>query len=815
MSTSNLPYSSNRIRQERIARNWRQRDLADHLETTVLTINRWERGVQSPSAYFRVKLCAIFGKSAEELGFLAASGAAPDTTEVKGDTLVEPPSAVAGFPDLWSVPYSRNPFFLGREEILSHLHVQLRREYTMALTQSWAVTGLGGIGKTQIALEYAYQYRQDYHSVFWTSAASRETLLAGIVTIADLLQLPERNEQDQRKVFQAVKHWFASHQKWLWILDNADDRAVVDDIAPAERSGHLLFTSRAQAWGSLAQAIEVETLGMAEGVLFLLRRAKLLAPDAFLDQAPEDHLAAAEAIVLEMDFLPLALDQAGAYIEEVGCSLSSYLELYRAHRQALLQYRGHGASDHSEAVGTTLALSFQKVEEVNRAAADLLRLCAFLEPDAIPEELISEGGVYAGSALGDVATDGLRLNNAIEVLRRFSLVHRNAETRVLRIHRLVQVVIKDAMKEEERKQWAGSVVQAVNVAFPRQIRIETWSNCRRYLSQAQVCSVLMRDYAIVSPEAASLLSRTASYLETFALYEQAESLEQQALDIREQVLRPDDLDMAVSFDNLGFLSYEQGKYEQAEPLFQKAISIQEQALGPDHPDITIALRHLAFLYLMLEKFEQAEALLQRVVSIRERVLGPEHHYTGNALNNLAIVSHEQGKYEQAEALFRKGIHIQEQAVGPDHPDVANTLNNLGLVSYEQGKYEQAEAFFQRALRIWEQVVEPDDTIIAHVLSGLANVYRAQGEYEQAELLYQRALSLRVKNRPQHADTADTLHDFAVLREMQGNFQEAVSLYQRALAIREQVLRPQHVKTKKTRASLHALLESGAGSIPDH
>jgi hypothetical protein len=155
-------------------------------------------------------------------------------------------------------------------------------------------------------------------------------------------------------------------------------------------------------------------MGMVEGTLFLLHRAKMLAEDAFLDQASEEQLAGAEAIVIEMDFLPLALDQAGAYIEEIGCSLSAYLDLYRMHRKELLQRRSRLSTDYPETVATTWSLSFQKVEQANVAAADLLRLCAFLEPDAIPEDLISEGSAHLSPVLKRVAVDVLKLNSAIE-----------------------------------------------------------------------------------------------------------------------------------------------------------------------------------------------------------------------------------------------------------------------------------------------------------------------------------------------------------------------------------------------------------------
>jgi tetratricopeptide (TPR) repeat protein/DNA-binding XRE family transcriptional regulator len=827
-----------RLRQERLQRHWRQADLAEQLGTTELTVRRWEKGSQKPSAYFHLKLCALFGKSAEELGLVETL---PLPTAEGGDA--------PDFNGLWGVPYPRNPFFTGREDLLQHLHEMLNREHTMALTQSWAISGLGGIGKTQIALEYAYRYRQDYRFVFWASAATSEILLAGFVTIAELLQLPEKNERDQNRVVQAVKQWLASHQEWLLILDNADDLTVVHDVLPTERPGHLLLTTRAQALGSLAQRIEVENMGMAEGTLFLLRRAKILAPEALLDQTSEADLTAAEALVIEMDFLPLALDQAGAYIEEIGCSLAAYLELYRTHRAALLQRRGHMPTDHPEPVATTWSLNFQKVEQANPAAADLLRLCAFLEPDTIPEELFSKGSATFDPVLQSVAQDVFRLNEAIEELRKFSLIQRNAEARLLRIHRLVQAVLKDAMERVEQRRWAEQAVRATSAVFPETVEKATWPHCLQYLSQAQACAVLIEDYTLVDLEAALLLHRTASYLRDAALYEQAELLFQQDIRIHEQKLGSEHPKVAQPLNGLAIVYYKLGRYEEAEILYRRALCIREQAFGPDHPDVCSLLNNLAVLYQEQGKYVEAEPLFQRVLRIREQALGPDHLKVALALNGLAVLYAALGRYEEAEPLYQRALRIREQAFGPDHPDVAQTLENLvslysmqgkdkesehlgqrALRIHEQawgpdhpgitislnnladlykmrGKFAEAEHLYQRALHIREQALGPNHPGVAYPLNGLANLHQAWKRYEEAEPLYQRALRIRGQALgEQHPDTAETLHDFATLRAAQGNAEEAASLYQRALSARQQILGEQHPKTCETRECLRAVLQ---------
>jgi hypothetical protein len=232
----------------------------------------------------------------------------------------------------------------------------------------------------------------------------------------------------------------------------------------------------------------------------------------------------------------LALDQAGAYIEETGCSLGDYLQLYQAHRRTLLARRGRQATRYPASVATTWGLSFQLVEQTNPAASDLLRLCAFLAPDAIPEELLTGGAPYWPAALQEAVTDRLSFNQMLEALLAFSLVKRLAEDRLLSIHRLVQ---QERLSAEEQRQWAERLVRAVHVVFPREPQeVASWQACLRYLDQVQACDTLIREQRLLLPEAAELLDRAGTYLSERALYSLAEPLYQQSLSIWEHLSPP-------------------------------------------------------------------------------------------------------------------------------------------------------------------------------------------------------------------------------------------------------------------------------------
>ena len=830
------------LRAARKERGWTQQQVADQIGASQsLNVSRWESGTAFPSAYYIEQLCRLFGKTVRELGLIQEEAVSKNDSP----SPAAPLDQSAATPSLWTVPYRRNPFFTGREDVLKQLHDRLTTTQAAALTQTQAISGLGGVGKTQIAIEYAFRYREEYHAVYWVRASSRDALISDFVSLADQLLLPEANKQDQNIVVTAVKRWLDEQTGWLLILDNADDLGLVADFLPPGDKGHILLTTRAQATGSIAPSIMIEKMEQDEGARLLLYRSKLLALAAPLEQIREQERARAEAIVEEMDGLPLALDQAGAYIEETGCDLADYLELYRTHRKELLQRRSALRADHPESVASTWALSFVKVQHASPAAADLLRLCAFLDPDAIPEEIIIKGAAVLGPQLGSIANSSFQLNEAIQELRRFSLVKRDSEAKLLYIHRLVQIVLKDELHEQTRQQWAERAVRAVNATFP-EVTFSNWKQCDRCMPHVWACAELIDQYRMSFPEAAHLLNQAGIYLRERGLYEQAEALLQRALATREEALGPGHPETATILNDLGRLYYLQGKYEQAESLLQRALMTYEQVLGPEHSDIVINLNNLAWLYMeqgryaeaeplnqrsleirkrvlgvlhpetaksyndlgwlyyLQGKYEQAEPLLQRALSIRQQTLGPTHPDVGESLNNLAILYYIQGKYEQAEALFQRALSIREQALGPEHPDVGQSLNNLARAMVNQGKYEQAEALFQRALRIREQALGPEHSFTAITLDNLGLLYQARGQYEKAEPFHQRALAIFEQVLgPEHPNTAIALHYLAQCYHFQNQYERAESLYLRALAIFERVLGSEHSRVAQ---SLHNLAQ---------
>ncbi|HEU5375790.1 MAG TPA: tetratricopeptide repeat protein [Ktedonobacteraceae bacterium] len=642
----------------------------------------------------------------------------------------------------WNIPYQRNPFFTGREDILSGLGRALHTEQRVALSQPLGISGLGGIGKTQTVVEYAYRHREEYDAVLWVRADSVTSLASGMVELAQILELPERNELDQDIIVQAVLRWLRLHSDWLLIYDNIDDLSLVEPFLPKAGAGHLLFTTRAHALGGLAQRLDIQQMEPEIGALLLLRRASLLTLQATLNMANPEEQRLAQIISQELDGLPLALDQAGAYIKETPCSLPDYLTHYQTHRSDILRVRGNADQDYPASVATTWSLSFEKIRQAHPAALELLNFCAFLAPDAIPEELLTTGFAHLGEILAPMVAHPLQFDQICQEVLRFSLLQRGADERTFTIHRLVQAVQRDRMEGEAQRQWAERVIQAVDTAFPDNPHdIATWFQCQRYLNQAQVCNTLIEQYVLPSHKAASLLNRTGVYLTDTGLYTIAEPLHVRALAIHQQVLGSTHPDTIKSMNNLGSLYMQQTRYSQAEPLFLQALAIRQQQPEAMHLDIAQSFHHLGCLYNELGRHKEAERMFQMALDIYEPVLGPEHPDTVANFIGLGWIYMKQGRFSEAESPIRKALETREQSLGPTHPTTADTLDALGWLYWHQGKYQEAELLYKRALDARKKTLEPGHPVVAQNLLFLALVYRDQGKYEEAEALCEQALTI--------------------------------------------------------------------------
>lgn len=681
---------------------------------------------------------------------------------------------------LTNLPFERNPFFTGREQILTDVRTGFSKGGATPQTQ--AIFGLGGLGKSQIAIEYAYRHRGDYNAVFWVRSDSPVALSSGFGEIARLLDLPEKDAQNPDDIVRAVNRWLENNTGWLLIFDNADEPALVKPCRPNNANGHFLLTSRAQVFDVLGivKPIEINVMSPEEAVTFLFTRTGRDDDDA------KERKAAAE-ISEALGYLPLALEQAGAYINAKKAQFQKYLASYRKRRLELLQEARPVTGDYTESVATTWSINFHEVEETSEASSDLLRASAFLSPDRIPLELISEGKAELGpalsEALADVDDDPLALNEVLEPLARYSFIRLDADSQTYNIHRLVQEVVQDGMDAESQRLWAERVVAALTSAFPK-VEFNSWPLCERLLTHAKTGAKLIEKWNLKIAKAAYLLNQIGSYSEARGQYTQAGRSYDQSLIIYENVLGLDHPHVATVLNNLAALYDVQGRYAESRPLYERSLAIREKALGSEHPDLATGLNNLAALYDSQGRYAEAERLYLKSLEIRKKALDHNHPDLAQSFNNLAVLYEAQGRYAEAEPLYQQSLAIYEKLFGSEHPDVATILSNLAKLFRRNGKYAEAEKLYGRSLAIRQKVLGHEHPDLAFSFNNLAVLYGVQGKYTEAETLFRRSLVIVEQALgSSHPHAATILESLAGILHATKRDDEATELEARAAAIR--------------------------------
>jgi len=736
----------------------------------------------------------------------------------------------------WSrIPSLPQSHFVGRERDLLKLAEQLKQGGLSVVT-----TGMGGIGKSTLASEFAYRYGKYFlGGVFWISFANRQNIDSEIVDCGYTLQLfQEREKLNQQEQIRRVYLELRKPIPRLLIFDNWDGfntqetEQLLEKYVPKVGACRVLITSRNSQWASdlpIHPPLALGLLERAESIQLL----QSFRPDLSQTEANE--------IAEELGDLPLALGLAGRYLEryrnEAFGKVASYLENLRTKR---LEHPSLNKVERS--LQATFDTSFQRLDSADpidsMALALLARASYFAPNETIQTELLKR---TVGEYDQEDEDQALLRADALNRLLELGFLEQIEQAGV-RIHRLISTYVKQAMHSSEAQAEVETVLAdethtLVNQGIPS--KLLSILPHLRYLYQlhkneqdldlAELALALGRaeqgqiNYKAAEPlyiraleiseqELGARHPLTAGSLNSLAIlyysqgrYGEAEPLYIRALEISEQELGARHPLTAGSLNNLAILYASQGRYGEAEPLYLRALEISEQELGARHPDTASSLNNLANLYESQGRYGEAEPLYLRALEISEQELGARHPLTAGSLNNLALLYRSQGRYGEAEPLYLRALEIREQELGARHPDTALSLNDLALLYYFQGRYGEAEPLYLRALEIREQELGARHPLTALSLNDLANLYYSQGRYGEAEPLYLRALEIREQELgARHPDTASSLNDLALLYSSQGRYGEAEPLYLRALEIREQILGPEHPTTVIVRDNLSQL-----------
>lgn len=687
-------------------------------------------------------------------------------------------SAVPGESNRFGVPYPYNPYFSGREETLSQLHEQLSQKSAIAMTQVQAVSGLGGIGKTQTAVEYAYRYYKEvYSTVLWVSADTKATLETDYAAIAEQLALPNVHQLKPSEKIVAVRAWLNTNDGWLLVFDNADEPDLLLDWMPGASRGKVLITSRASTLDQLGidSPIVLDVLTPTETVELLFKRTGVEKTTEAIDDAI--------ALNTELDGLPLALEQASAYIRNQRITIGLYLSAYRKRGLTQLEKAKARTGRYPSSVLKTWQLNMESVTAEEPAAAVLLQFSAQLSPEQIPT-FIFMGDVsnlceplkqYVGSA-SRFEEQLLAANELLALLNRYSLVKWDVTGKSYSVHRLVQAVVRSQTEESKITELLEQVIDAVTYHYSGD-DYKQWPLCTQLLPHWLHLAQLGRERDITTQKLGQLCHFAGRFLFEQARYQESEVLLKQCLQIEKKCLGVEHLDIATSLRRLADLYKGQSRLGEAEPLYRESLRIYRKHLHSGHPDIANSLNNLASLCKHQSRYEEAESLYKEALHIRRKQLGTTRPDVASSLTNLASLYRCQERYEEAEALLNQALPMFKSQLGDSHPYVAIALLNLADIHREQGYYEEAEPLYEEVLRIRRKQFGDNHPVVRSTLIGLRELYESQ------------------------VDVALSLNSLAGLAGSRGKHDEAESLYEQALYILIKRLGEEHTTTQSVRNNL--------------
>jgi tetratricopeptide (TPR) repeat protein len=714
-----------------------------------------------------------------------------------------------------NLPRSGAKRFVGRNDALEILQEQLQQSERLAIT---AVSGMGGVGKTELALQYAHSDLEKGvypGGICWLQA--REVLGTQILSFArEQLDLKPPDDLELReKVAWCWRRW-REGEVLIVFDDMVEYEAIKPYLPPAEARFKVLVTTRVATRFASFERLKLKVLSETAALALLVSLVGEDRIEAELEQAKE--------LVADLGYLPLGLELVGRYL-----SRKPDLSLMKMRQRLGLEHRSlqerEGDMTAQRGVEKAFELSWQELDGNAKQLGMVLSLFAIAPIQ----------WQWVERCFPDVEKEELE-DWRDEALLGLSLLQREGEGSY-QLHPLVQQFLRQKLEgEEEKEEWARSFVgvmveeakrvednptvqllETVAPAMPHVAEVATsWQEA---LSEEQLIVPFQRlgyfyegqlDYLQAerwyehcrevmkarlgreNPNYASSLNKLANLYRDQGRYSEAEPLYTEAIAIARRTLPPDHPSLATYLNNLAIFYRNQGRYSEAEPLYTEAIAIDRQSLPSDHPLLATSLNNLANLYKTQGRYSEAEPLYTEAIAIDRQSLPSDHPQLATHRNNLASLYRDQGRYSEAEPLYTEAIAIGRRTLSPDHPDLATRLNNLASLYRDQGRYSEAEPLYTEAIAIARRTLPPDHPNLATRLNNLALLYSDQGRYSEAEPLYTEAIAIhRQSLPPDHPSLAIDLNNLANLYRNQGRYSEAEPLYTEAIAIVQKSLPPEH------------------------
>ena len=730
-----------------------------------------------------------------------------------------------------NIPRSGVGVFVGRKQELEQLHQQLKQDNLVAIS---ALSGMGGVGKTELAIQYAKSFQNTYPGgICWLH--SRESNIGTQIVSYAMVQLglkiPDSLDLTDQVAF-CWRNW--SSGDVLVILDDVISYLDVQPyLPPVERKFKVLMTSRLK-FGSPIQSLSLDVLSLEQALELLTVLVG--------EQRVHQELDTAKTLCQWLGYLPLGVELVGCYLlKRTDLSLSTLLfrlqhramERQAIKHQALTREEGTSTLTTNRGAEAAFELSWEELDSTSQHLGKLLSLFS-LAP--IPWQLVRvvQQKLWAINPRSE-KFDYEELKVARDRLVRYNLLQQKTRE-FYQLHPLVRQFFVGKMEEagEYPEQQIGELIEfADSISKNSRFCVDTDSQSSvddvditslfialdRYdetqkddtylISLSERCLSETRErLGEAHPDIAKILSNLAYANWLKERYSDAEMLYLKALELNKQLLGEEHPVVASNLNDLAYLYESEGRYLEAEPLYAKALSLNQRLLGEEHPSTASTLSNLAGLYAVQGRYAEAEILYTQALELNEQVLGEDHPIVASILNYLATLYYNQGGFDQAEVLSIRSLEIRRRRLGNDHPDVATSLNNLAALYKSQGRYSEAEPLYQQSLAIREQRLGSDHPDTATNLSNLAALYESMERYAEAELLLVRSLQIREQQLgSSHPDIATSLNNLAALCESMGRYAEAEPLYLRSLKIYEQTLGGEHPQVAQSFNNLAGLYKS--------
>ncbi|WP_261568351.1 FxSxx-COOH system tetratricopeptide repeat protein [Frankia gtarii] len=743
---------------------------------------------RSPLAAQTMLLAAVHGEAGRVEGgpVETATGRMPSTVGPGDGRSLPNHQAMPGgvvfpgeLPVVWNVPRP-SARFVGRTGTLGHL------DDAMSAGGLVAVTGLAGIGKTSLAVEYVRQQRMDFDAVWWVPAGRPELVGERVRALAPALGLPAHAEPAA-----VLARLDAADGRWLLVLDDAASPGELPGwLRPSTGAGRILVTSRSDDWDGAGMVVPVGPLPRAESVALLRERL------------PAVDRTVAERIAHQLGDHPLALDQAAHRIGHARAPAETYLAAL-IDRPAVVLSQGEVPGRPGITAATLWTEPIRDLDADAPAAGELLRLAAHGDASApLPLRLLAaDPEAIHGPELCAVAGDPLELADTVAALERAGLAHRDGAA--LALHPLVRTAVRNAISPDHADQHVDTLGRMLHTALPEQITANpaAWPAWRALLPHA-LATLEATDPAADTPQTAWLAEHAAAYLAEQGHPEQAESLAARAVAAHERLDGVDHPDTLTARETHIRAALNADHLAIAGPLAERNATDRERTLGPDHPDTLTSRETLARAYQQAGHLDHATDLFQQNLADRRRVLGEDHPATLESRHRLGAALDDAGRGDEATRLLRPTLTDRERLLGVDHPDTLNTRHHLAATYERIGATGDAVAHAEPTSTARERVLGPDHPQTLDSRHQLGVTYHQAGRLDEAARELDQALTGREHVLgPGHPRTLDSAQALARTHLTAGRPESAVPLFDRALTGRERVLGPDHLKTTQSREQL--------------